>query len=130
MAEMNQKLADVLVGQVGSSDIGYSFEEATVTFATGMLAGAALDLIAGKYVWSTIATAANAVAVLADIRTVEGYETLVDATDYTLVVAKRGVTVNKTFFNLSDQASGAAVDTAAAAFEVAGANKVTDKIAV
>ena len=130
MAELKQFVSDVLLGKVGSSDLGYSVTEGTVTFATGMKAGAALDLIGGKYVWSTIATAANAVGVLIDVQATDGLDgDLVNATDYEMIVAVRGVTVNKNYFNLSDQASGAGVDAAAAAFEAAGANKVTDKVA-
>jgi hypothetical protein len=130
MAELTQKVSDVLLGQVGSSDAGYSFDESKVTtFATGMEIGAALKITGGKYVWAAIADVADVVGILIDVRTTAGYETLVNATDYTFVVAKRGTTINKNFLTLSDGGTAGNLTSAAEAFEAAGANKVTDKIA-
>lgn len=126
MAKLTQFVSDVLLGKVGSSDLGYNTEEVTVTISGAMIAGASLGLVGGKYIWSTIATKADSVAVLVDEKALEGHA--LAAGDHTLKVAKRGVTVNKAYFNLSDEASGANVDAAVAAFEAAGANKVTAKV--
>lgn len=125
MAELTQKVSDVLLGQVGASDAGYSFEEVTVTYSTGMEIGAALELDTGKYIWVVALNVANTSAVLIDVRATAGYETLVNGTDYTFVVARRGVTVNKNMLTLADSVVAADITAAAVAFEAAGANKVT-----
>ncbi len=118
--------SDVLLGTVQSGDLGYSFEEAVVTIKDGMKMGAALEStsVAGKFTWVATATADDCNAVLIDPRA-EGYVETLPAGDHTLVVAKRGATINKAFFALDGGSDAAA---AIAAFEKAGANKVTDKV--
>lgn len=118
--------SDVLLGTVQSGDLGYSFDEVVVTIKDGMKMGAALEStsVAGKYTWVVTATAGDCDAVLIDPRA-EGYAETLPAGDHTLVVAKRGATVNKAFFALD---GGSDATAAIAAFEKAGANKVTDKV--
>ncbi len=119
--------SDVLLGTVQSGDLGYPFEEATVTIAAGMKMGAALEStsVAGKYTWVVEATSGDCDAVLIDPRA-EGYVANLPAGDHTLVVAKRGCTINEAEFTV---VGAAAVKTAAiTAFEKAGGNKVTDKV--
>lgn len=129
MAELKQFVSDVLLGQVNASDAGYNFEQGTVTWSTGMKAGAALKLVAGKYVWAAIADVANVVGVLVDQGATDGLDgDKVDATDYEMIVAKRGCTINKNTLTLSDGGTAGNITSAAEAFEAAGANKVTDKV--
>ena len=118
--------SDVLLGTVQSGDLGYSFTEATVTIKAGMKMGAALEStsVAGKFTWVVTDTAANCDAVLIDPRA-EGYAETLPAGDHTLVIAQRGVTINKAFFALD---GGLDATAAITAFEKAGANKVTDKV--
>jgi len=127
MATLDLFVSDVLLGEAASSDAGYTVEEATVTYSTGMKTGAALELSGGKYIWVVAANVANTTGVLVDVRAT-GIETLTDATDYTMVVAKRGCTINKNYLTLADSVVAGDIDDAAAAFEAAGANKVTDKV--
>ncbi|AUR87518.1 hypothetical protein NVP1101O_107 [Vibrio phage 1.101.O._10N.261.45.C6] len=117
--------SDVLLGTVQSGDLGYNFEEAVVTIKAGMKMGAALEStsVAGKYTWVATATVADCDAVLID-PLAQGYVATLPAGDHTLVVAKRGSTINQAFFAVE---SGTTAD-AIKAFEKAGANKVTDKV--
>lgn len=126
MTQLNQFYSDVLLGKVASADAGYSIEEVTVTYSDGMLPGAALELSAGKYIWVVALNVANTSAILVDARPVT--ETLTDATDYVLTVAKRGCTINKNYVTLADSVVAADITAASVAFEAAGANKVTDKV--
>lgn len=128
MAILNTFQSDVLLGSVQSSDLGFAFEEVTVTIEDGMLMGAALEStsVAGKYTWVVPATVANCDAVLID-PDAEGYDTPLVAGDYTLVVAKRGCTVAEGKFAI-DGGNAANKASAIAAFEAAGMNKVTDKV--
>ena len=120
--------SDVLLGRVGSSDLGFSFVEATVTYEEGMEMGAALELVAGKYVWVVAANVANTVGILVDA-SAQGYDDVtLEAGDQTLVVAVRGVTINKNKVTLADSVLEADITAASVAFEKAGANKVTDKV--
>lgn len=127
MATIDTFQSDVLLGKVQSGDLGYSVEEVVVTIADGMTMGAALELSAGKYIWVVAANVANTVAVLVD-PLAEGYVEALTAGDHTLVIAKRGVTINKNKLTLADSVVAADITAAAVAFEAAGANKVTDKV--
>lgn len=131
MATLNKFQSDVVLGGVQSSDLGYSVEEVTVTIAAGMNMGSVLEStsVAGKYTWVDTANIANANAILIDPRA-EGYEETLPDGDHTLVVAKRGTTANKTLLNFSGTVTAPNQEIAFAAFEVAGANKVTDKFVV
>lgn len=127
MATLETFQSDVLLGQVGSSDLGYTVEEVVVTIAAGMKMGAALELTGGKYVWVEAANAANTNAILVD-PAAEGYVEELAVGDHTLVVAKRGCTINKNKITYADGSDSAVVDAIAAAFEKAGANKVTANV--
>lgn len=127
MATIDTFKSDVVLGKVQSGDLGYGVEEVTVTFQDTMKMGAALELVAGKYIWVVAANVANTVAVLVD-PLAEGYETALVAGDHTLVVAKRGHTINKNKITLADSVVAADITAASVAFEAAGANKVTDKV--
>ena len=126
MATIETFQSDVLLGKVQSSDLGYGVEEVTVTIEDGMEMGAALELVSGKYVWVVAANVANTSAVLIDTLA-QGYVAPLEAGDHTLVVAKRGATINKLKLTLADSVVEADITAAAVAFELAGANKVTDK---
>lgn len=126
MATLDKFQSEVVLGKVASSDLGYGAEEVTVTWTDGMGMGSAL--VDGA--WATAATAANVNGVLIDPEA-ESYDGVakVAGQTYTMVVAKRGYTINSQYFNIL-MASGTTqtdVDNAIAAFEAAGANKVTDK---
>lgn len=128
MATIDTFQSDVLLGNVQSSDLGYSFEEVTVTIEAGMVMGAALEStsVAGKYTWVVPAQVANCDAVLVD-PLAQGYDGALAAGDHILVVAKRGTTIadNKFVINGGTEPNRqSAID----AFEAAGGNKVTDKV--
>jgi len=129
MASLTKFQSDVLLGQVASSDLGYSFKEVTVTIAAGMEMGSVLEStsVAGKYTWVVVATVGNADAILIDPKA-QGYDEVLAAGDHTLVVAVRGVTIAEQELNFGDGVSAGNIATAIAAFEAAGANKVTDKV--
>ena len=127
MATLDTFQSDVLLGQVGSSDLGYTVEEATVTIQAGMKMGAALELVGGKYIWVVAANVANTAAILVD-PDAEGYVEELSAGDHTLVVAKRGTTIALNKVTLADSTDAATIRSAADAFEAAGSNKVTDKV--
>jgi hypothetical protein len=132
MATLEKFYSDVVLGGVQSSDLGWSFEEATVTVTAASTAGMLLEVSGTKLinvVDGASTTEADAVAVLVDVRVDQGDG--LAAGDHVLVVAKRGVTVNKNYVKMADGTTGAAKAasaTAIAAFEAAGANKVTDKV--
>lgn len=128
MATLDTFQSDVLLGSVQSSDLGFSMEEVTVTMATGMKMGAALELVGGKYIHVVAANVANTVAILVDVDSepVDGVE--LAAGDHTLVIAKRGTTINLNKVTLADSTTPSVIRAAADAFEAAGANKVTDKL--
>lgn len=133
MATLDKFYSDVVLGTVQSSDLGYCFEEATVTVTAASTAGMLLeDDGAGKLinvVDGVSTTEADAVAVLVDVRVDQ--ETPLAPGEHVLVVARRGVTVNKNFIQMADGTSAAAKAASAAAiaaFEAAGNNKVTDKV--
>lgn len=125
MASLSVFQSDVLLGQTQSSDLGFNTNEVSVTWADGMSMGSAL--VDG--VWATADTATDVNGVLIDPRAQQyGDETLTAGTAYTMVVAKRGCTINETYFNIDEDSSttDTDVDNAIAAFEALG-NKVTDK---
>lgn len=128
MATLDTFKSDVLLGNVQSSDLGYSFVEATVTIAAGMVMGAALEStsVPGKYTWVAPATIADCDGVLVD-PDAQGYVTPLAPGDHTLVVAVRGCTIADDKFVINGGTEGNRL-TAVAAFEAAGANKVTDKV--
>ncbi len=91
-ATLNNFQSDVLLGGVQSADLGYSFEEVSVTIADGMRSGAVLEPSGSNWIWVVPANTANAAAVLLDTRADQ--ETQLAAGNHTLVVARRGATIN------------------------------------
>lgn len=109
--------SDVLL-YANSEDKGYQFNEATVTMQAGMRSGSVLGLVAGKYVWTAIATVANAVAVLVDVRA-DG-ETELTAGDHTLHVVARSAGVAREQLSYADAVSAGNKLTAEAALLAVG----------
>ena len=125
MAELKQFYSDLVLGKVASGDLGYSVNEASVTWATGMNAGALLEgSVAAGFTWAPKANAANVTGVLVDVRAIEGYETFTDATAYDFVVAVRGMTLNQNYLKYSD----GDIDAAGIAVLEGLGIKVTDKV--
>lgn len=118
---LTQFYSDVVLGQVNASDAGYAFEEMTVTYAANMAAGA---IVKSDGTWAAAADAANAYGVVVDRRANNYLGDLVAGTTYKLVVARRGVTLNKSLLKYSDAAINAAGVTALEAKGI----KVTDKV--
>jgi len=113
MTTLNKFYSDVVLGKTASGDLGYSVSEADVTWATGMTTGALLEgTDAAGYTWAAAASIASVTGILIDSRALGYDETLVAATDYTMVVAKRGMTVNLNYLAFSD-ATGATAAVAA-----------------
>ena len=127
MAILDTFQSDVLLGSVQSSDLGFAFDEVIVTMTADMKMGAALELVGNKYIHVVAANVANCTAVLVD-PDAEGYDGALPAGDHHLVVAKRGCTIAFNKLTLADSTTAADLKAAAAAFEVAGGNKVTDKV--
>lgn len=127
MASIDKFQSDVVLGSVQSGDLGYGVAEVVVTMAAGMEMGSALELVGGKYIHVVAANVANTVGILIDTRA-QGYDEVLADGDHTLVVAFRGHTIAEQEINLADSVVLADIQAAAAAFEAAGANKVTDKV--
>jgi hypothetical protein len=127
---INQFYSDALLYTIADE---YSLDEETVTWdatdtgTSTMSAGAVLEVSGGKYVWCTVLNAGSAAGVLVDRRAIQNIETLEDATDYPMVVAKRGSIVNKNYLTLAGTYTSGDLDTAIAALEALGI-KVTDKV--
>ena len=120
-------LSSVFLGEVVSSDLGYTVEEVTVTWAAGMVPGALLEVSSGKYIWAVPANGANVKAVLADARALPEFNGQFTAgSDYTLKVKVRGTTVNRNKLLFTTTATSGQLDAAQAALEAKGF-KVTDK---
>lgn len=126
MAELKKFYSDVVLGEVASGDLGYGVYEGTVTWAATMSTGALLKgSDAAGYTWAAAADIADVTAVLVDVRALGYDETLVAATDYDMVVAKRGMTLNLNYLEFSD-ATGS---TAAVVGQLATLGiKATDKV--
>ncbi|ULG01448.1 hypothetical protein phiA019_0102 [Aeromonas phage phiA019] len=121
LESISQFYSDLVLGVVEASDIGYSVEEVSVTWAASMAAGA---LLKADGTWAAIADAASVASVLIDARVTREAQDFVVGTQYKLVVAKRALTLNKNLLKFSDGAINAAGVTALEAKGI----KVTDKV--
>ena len=128
MAEIKTFMSDIILGQVASSDLGFSTKDVQVTWAAGATAGTAVKLVAGKYVPAIAADDADIVGIIADYQALPYYLAVNPRTagnDYLTVVGLRGLTVNANYFVY---ANGNKVSpTGIAAFEAATLSKVTTK---
>jgi len=118
---VTQFYSDLVLGKVDSSDLGYSVEEVSVTWADDMTCGA---LLKADGTWAVAADAADVASVLIDARVLRESQDFVVGTQYKLVVAKRAMTLNKNLLKYSDAAINAAGVTA---LEAKGL-KITDKV--
>ena len=121
LESISQFYSDLVLGVVEASDIGYSVEEVSVTWADGMAAGA---LLSAAGVWLAVADAATTASVLIDARVTREAQDFVAGTQYKLVVAKRALTLNKNLLKFSD----ADIDAAGVTALEAKGIKVTDKV--
>jgi hypothetical protein len=136
MATIDRFIADIVLGGVNSSDLGYGVEEVSVYWADDMVAGAILeyDSTNDYYTWVASTDVTGASAVLIDVESLEAhmdYDDLTAGTEYTMTVAKRGMTINVTELSLSDYSYDDDADTVTSAaeyFAAAGMNKITDKV--
>lgn len=109
--------SDVVLGQVKSTDAGYTTTDLDITFATGMEIGA---LLKADGTWATIAEA----ALVAGVYTHSCQTEFTNAVAFTGTMNVRGTTFNKNLLTYSD----GAIDAAGEAQLVALGNKVTDKV--
>ena len=65
MPTLSKFVGDVVLGNVGSSDLGYCFEEITVTYAANMDVGSVVN---SSGVWIAKAAAANTYGVIVDMK--------------------------------------------------------------
>lgn len=121
LESITQFYSDLVLGTVVSSDLGYSVEEVSVTWAANMAPGA---LLKADGTWAAIADAATVSSVLIDARVTREAQDFVVGTVYKLVVAKRALTLNKNLLKFSD----GAINTAGVAALEAKGIKVTDKV--
>lgn len=121
LESITQFYSDLVLGTVVASDLGYSVEEVSVTWAANMAAG---SLLKADGTWAAIADAATVSSVLIDARVTREAQDFVVGTVYKLVVAKRALTLNKNLLKFSDGAINAAGVTALEAKGI----KVTDKV--
>lgn len=121
LESVTQFYSDLVLGVVEASNIGYSVEEVSVTWAASMAAGA---LLKADGTWAAIAEAANVAYVLIDARVTREAQDFVVGTQYKLVVAERALTLNKNLLKFRDGAINAAGVTALEAKGI----KVLDKV--
>lgn len=124
-ATLNNFHSDVLLGGVQSADLGYSFEEVSVTMQTGMRSGAVLEPSGANWIWVVPANTANAAAVLLDIRADQ--ETELTAGNQTLVVVRRGATINDNRLSFTTTVNATQRAAAISALNDEGI-KVSDKV--
>lgn len=118
---LTQFYSDLVLGEVLATDPAYNCDDVTVTWATGMTAGA---LIKADGTWAAIADAALVVGVVTDVRAMNLTGELVNGTQYVMAVGKRGLILNKTLLKFSD----GNINTAAQAILEGNGNKVTDRV--
>ena len=121
LESVTQFYSDLVLGVVEASNIGYSVEEVSVTWAAGMAAGA---LLKADGTWAAIADAASVAYVLIDARVPREAQDFVVGTQYKLVAAERAMTLNKNLLKFRDGAINAAAVTALEAKGI----KVLDKV--
>lgn len=118
---LTQFYSDLVLGEVLATDPAYNCDDVTVTWATGMTAGA---LIKADGTWAAIADAALVVGVVTDVRAMNLTGELVNGTQYVMAVGKRGLILNKTLLKFSD----GNINAAAQAILEGNGNKVTDRV--
>lgn len=118
---LTQFYSDVVLGEVLATDPAYNCDDVTVTWATGMTAGA---LLKADGTWAATADAALVVGVLTDVRALNLEGALVNGQTYKMAVGKRGLILNKNLLKFSDGNINAAAQAALEGF----ANKVTDRV--
>ena len=126
-ATLNNFHSDVLLGGVQSADLGYSFEEASVTVGAGqtLRSGAVLEPSGANWIWVVAANVANAEAVLLDISADQ--DTALAAGNHNLVIVRRGATINDNRLSFADTVNATQRATAISALNDEGI-KVTDKV--
>ena len=99
MATLSKFVSDVVLGKVGSSDLSYTIEEVTVTYASGMDVGA---LVSSAGAWLAKAGAANIYGVVIDpkVKNLDGK--LTAGATFKAVVAVRGTTFKEASLKYSD----------------------------
>jgi len=116
MSTLSNFVADVVLGNVGSSDLGYCYEEMLVTYADGMDIGAVVD---DGGLFLAIAGVADTYGVIVDMKAKNLDGKLAADDTFQCVVAVRGTSFkgSKVFF------SDAAIDAAGIALLEAKGNK-------
>ena len=87
MPTLSKFVSDVVLGNAGSSDLGYSYEEITVTYAANMDIGSVVN---SSGVWIAAAAAANAYGVIVDMKAKNLDGKLTVGATFPCVVAVRG----------------------------------------
>ena len=87
MATLSKFVGDVVLGNVGSSDLGYCFKEITVTYAANMDVGSVVN---SSGVWIATAAAANTYGVIVDMKAKNLDGKLTVGATFPCVVAVRG----------------------------------------
>ena len=87
MATLSKFVGDVVLGNVGSSDLGYCFEEIIVTYAANMDVGSVVN---SSGVWIAKAAAANTYGVIVDMKAKNLDGKLTVGATFPCVVAVRG----------------------------------------
>ena len=87
MSTLQKFVSDVVLGKVGSSDLGYTTEEITVTYAANMGVGSVVN---SSGVWIATAAAANTYGVIVDMKAKNLDGKLTVGATFPCVVAVRG----------------------------------------
>ena len=109
MSTLQKFVSDVVLGKVGSSDLGYTTEEITVTYAAGMDVGA---LVTSAGAWVAAAGYATIYGVIVDMKAKNLDGGLTAGETFPWVVAVRGTTFKGDKLKYSDatiDANGIAV---------------------
>lgn len=105
MSTLSKFVGDVVLGNVGSSDLGYCFEEITVTYAANMDVGSVVN---SSGMWIATAAAANTYGVIVDMKAKNLDGKLTVGATFPCVVAVRGTSFKGSKVLFSD----GAIDTA------------------
>lgn len=104
MSTLQKFVSDVVLGKVGSSDLGYTTEEITVTYAAGMDVGA---LVTSAGAWVAAAGYATIYGVIVDMKAKNLDGGLTAGEKFPCVVAVRGTTFKESALKYSDAAINA-----------------------
>lgn len=105
MPTLTKFVGDVVLGNAGSSDLGYCFEEITVTYAANMDIGSVVN---SSGVWIATAAAANAYGVIVDMKAKNLDGKLVAGNTFVCRIATRGVSFKSSKVLFTDGAINAA----------------------